>query len=111
MYKSLFLILVVQLLAGCSPEETELPRIERPGVIGVWIDPVDDSVTTLVRTDYSYLLRRVNTDGATGEYRMRRDGRWLKLNDSFGHRYQIVEDRLELFDNQGYIRTLQLQGQ
>ena len=97
-------------LAKCdSSTAPESPkRIDQEGIVGVWFDDVGEAETKIEKSNYTYKLKRVNSDGSAGTYRLRRDGDWLYMDDNFGTRYQINGDQLEVFDGDGYIRSMDL---
>lgn len=108
-----FLMLIV--IAGIeffkSDDSEEIKRIDKEGVLGVWYDEVGDAETKIEKIGYEYKLKRVNGDGSSGEYQLTRDGNWLKKNDRFGTKYQIIGDRLDVFDDNGFIKSLDLMPQ
>ncbi len=106
------IILVLAVIAAIeffkSDDKDVVKRIDNEGVVGVWYDEVGDAETRIEKNGYAYRLKRVNGDGSKGDYPLTRDGDWLKKNDSFGTHYQIVGDRLDIFDNSGFIRSIEL---
>lgn len=102
--------LIALALGKCTQgaDDKAVNRIDQVGVIGVWYDDVGEATTQIERDVSGYRLKRTNGDGSTGEMAMRRDGGWLYLDDKFGTKYQVIGDRLELFDSQGFVRAMEL---
>ncbi|MEE4733617.1 hypothetical protein [Pseudomonas syringae] len=101
--------IALALLAGSMASGVEQPkRIDQNGVVGIWFDEIGEAETSIEHNESSYRLKRVNSDGSVGDYRLRREGMWLHRDDNLKTRYQIIGDRLDVFDNQGFIRSMEL---
>lgn len=102
-------IIIFALLANSIASADEQPkRIDQNGVVGIWFDELGDAETRIEHNGSSYRLKRMNTDGSAGDYQLRREGIWLHRDDNFKTRYQIIDDRLDVFDSQGFIRSMDL---
>ncbi|MEE4677651.1 hypothetical protein V2K57_25435 [Pseudomonas alliivorans] len=102
------IVALALLASGTAPADEQPNRIDRNGVVGIWFDEIGEAETRIDHNDSSYRLKRMNSDGSVGDYRLRRDGIWLHRDDNFNTRYQIIGDRLDLFDSQGFIRSMEL---
>lgn len=91
-----------------SDDKDVVKRIDNEGVVGIWYDEVGDAETKIEKRGYAYRLKRVNGEGSKGDYPLTRDGDWLNKNDSLGTKYQIIGDRLDIHDNSGFIRSIEL---
>lgn len=102
-------LMAFAVLASGMASADELPkRIDRNGVVGVWFDEIGEAETRIEHSGSSYRLKRVNSDGSVGDYQLRREGAWLHRDDDFKTRYQIIDDRLDVFDSHGFIRSMEL---
>ncbi|MBX8508917.1 hypothetical protein K5D34_04315 [Pseudomonas cichorii] len=96
------------LTSSIASADEQLKRVDQEGVVGIWFDQIGEAETTIEHHGSSYRLKRVNSDGSVGDYQLRREGIWLHRDDSFRTRYQIIGDRLDIFDSQGFIRSMEL---
>lgn len=79
-------------------------------VTGVWYDDVGspdylNATLTINQEGERFYLKRVSGDGSSGEYPLTRQGqKYIKINDKFGAFYIIKNNKLEIYDNKGFIR-------
>lgn len=83
-------------------------RIDKQGIIGIWNDKAGLSITTIECIGDVYKLIWVANGGYYAEFPLFRHGDWLKNNDPLGIKYQIIGDRLDVFDNTGFVRSIEL---
>ncbi|ASI57183.1 hypothetical protein G3W18_24470 [Klebsiella pneumoniae] len=76
----------------------------------MWYDDVGstdylNATLTIYQEGERFYLKRVNGDGSGGEYQLTRKGqKFIKNNDKFGAFYLIRNNKLEIYDNNGFIR-------
>ncbi|HBR2027691.1 TPA: hypothetical protein L9M76_005543 [Klebsiella variicola] len=89
-----------------SQQQSSSPR----KVTGIWYDDVGspdylNATLTIYQEGERFYLKRVNGDGSGGEYLLTRKGqKFIKNNDKFGAFYLIRNNKLEIYDNNGFIR-------
>lgn len=83
-------------------------RIDKQGIIGIWNDKAGLSTMTIERTRNNYKMIWVSSGGFRAESPLFRDGIWLKKKSPLGVAYQIHGDRLDIYDNTGFVRSVDL---
>lgn len=83
-------------------------RIDRQGIVGSWVDKDGGATTTIERHGDNYKLIWIASGGYRAELPLFRRGDWLMKKDPLGISYQINGDLLDIYDNTGYVRSIEL---
>ena len=83
-------------------------RIDKQGVLGSWFDKAGYATTTIERNGNEYKLIWIASGGYRAEFPLSRRGDRLMKNDPLGISYEISGDRLDIYDNTGFVRSVEL---
>ncbi|SDU81140.1 hypothetical protein [Pseudomonas sihuiensis] len=83
-------------------------RIDKQGVLGSWFDKAGGATTTIERHGDNYKLIWIASGGYRAEFPLSRRGDRLMKNDPLGISYEISGDRLDIYDNTGFVRSVEL---
>lgn len=83
-------------------------RIDKQGIVGSWVDKAGGATTTIERHGDNYKLIWIASGGYRAEFPIFRRGDRLMKKDPLGISYQINGDRLDIYDNTGFVRSIEL---
>lgn len=111
LFGAMFLVLMIFIgIKQCASDDKPDNQLfdKGLGVIGLWHDSMGNAEIVIERIGMSeYRLRRTNSDGSKGDYRLdRATDSWLLKNDKLGTKYRLDGTTLEVHDKDGHIRTL-----
>jgi hypothetical protein len=104
-FTQIFIIFLGTTTPLCS-DAAPPTRLDQEGTIGIWYDKTGPANLTIKFEGGEYILYRINSDKSKGVYKLRRAGDDFHTDDRFGHIYRITGNSLNIFDANGYIRTL-----
>ena len=82
-------------------------RIDKQGILGSWIDKAGYATTTIERNGDNYKLIWIAAGGYRTESPLTRRGDRLMKKGPFGISYEINGDRLDIYDNTGFVRSIE----
>jgi hypothetical protein len=83
-------------------------RIDKQGIVGSWADKAGSATTIIERHGDDYKLVWIASGEYRAEFQLFRRGDWLMKKDPLGVAYQISGDRLDIYDNMGFVRSIEL---
>lgn len=83
-------------------------RIDKQGILGSWIDKAGYATTTIEHNGDIYKMTWITNGGYHAEFPLFRRGDWLMKKDPLDISYQINGDRLDIYDNTGFVRSIEL---
>lgn len=83
-------------------------RIDKQGILGEWIDKAGNATTGIERHGDDYKLIWIAAGGYRTESPLTRRGDRLMKKGPLGISYEINGDRLDIYDNTGFVRSIGL---
>lgn len=82
-------------------------RIDKQGILGVWDDKAGLSTAIIERQGDNYKLIWIANGGYRAEFPLFRHGEWLRKKGPLDISYKISGDRLDIYDNTGFVRSIE----